>query len=58
MKLNLVSLDFSDNSSQRINISIFSVEDENALKISAKFYLPRTGGYWPLYCNFQVGKNY
>lgn len=36
-KLNMVSLDFSDDSSQRINISIFNAEDENALKNMCNF---------------------
>jgi len=40
-KLNMVSLDFSDNSSQRINISIFNAEDEKALKNMCNFIFLR-----------------
>lgn len=63
MKLNLVSLDFGDNSNQRINSLIFSVKHENTLKKIhnfkvIQFYLPNIYIHWPLYCIFQVGKSY
>lgn len=53
-KLSMVSLDFSDNSSQRINISIFNAEDEKALK-NMQFYLLRMCGYRLPSSIFQLG---